>query len=392
MYNKDDFTCPRCKSIMKVLLRCDKCGEISTWFPGDGMECGKCESGKASHLTKNEVVEVFANSDKAGVEKLRFDPDFWMKKYGQLDNESHEDYVKMVDHVKPFGIDKYGKAYLFPTWKKSDQVASRLDMAYRSDWGDLRTTGIGWKLNPTLFIAMIFFLPDMIITPILYVILGGPGLLLPGLLRHVLTGAPFLVIVIYFTELISYCQRKLDELTRPYGVHRDAIRQLFTDDLTFLKWGKKLSNDVANYKFLYIGMVGFVIIQAVFTIPMIIDPSLHVSSLLYPLGNWSAIFGVLFFIGLGLILFLVLTFFVAVVYGLFRLGKLSFPVKLPPPPKNNLYYKNSRREQIKKERKHEFLSINKYANMLRIVTDKINLLHSERKKKSLGSEDPVRPR
>ncbi|MHA1821909.1 MAG: hypothetical protein ACTSVC_15660 [Promethearchaeota archaeon] len=266
-------------------------------------------------------------------------------------NKSKEELLKMVDQVKvpegvkfseyvlycdkyfPFGKDKLGRAYLFP---QTSEVAHRMDLKfiqerdnkgriikeYGEDWTGLRRSGIGWKLNPTIYIALFFFLPTMIISPILYTIYNRPDLIPEVMLIEVLGNIPFFLVALYLVKLINYCFKSFDELLKPYGNKSYSFRVLWKDDLEYLKFESSFFEKTYNNTWMIFGLIIFIIFLASGFQSYYLRPENY-----HPVQNaipkWTRWFTLFNSIGIGLVIFLTVTFLFATIKGLFTLAQLS---------------------------------------------------------------------
>jgi len=237
--------------------------------------------------------------------------------------ETFENYVIRIDATAPYGRDKNGVAHLFPLDGHQDNIAWREGMGYRTDWGGIRKTGIGWKLNPTIFIALFFFLPGWIIIPLLYYLeSGSTEIFIQAILDSTVINLPFIIIVFFLTMIIAFGMNGLDELLKPYGKHHNSIKLLFKDELEYLKFSKKFFWDVTNYRWMKLGSIGF-FAYCINIIFFILDIDAYRASMVVLIPDWSIWLIVLMNIGIALIIFLLFTFVLAIFYGLFRIGNLG---------------------------------------------------------------------
>lgn len=239
-------------------------------------------------------------------------------------NESMEEYIKRMDETKPYGVGFKGKACLFPQKNKfpSYYCAVRPDMPYQGDWSAFRKTGIGWKLNPTLYIAFFFFFLPILGYPLLYVLFGYPELFWEVFWKRFLLNIPFIIIVTFFTKLIEYIISTIDDLIKPYGKKKEPIQLLFIDELEYYKFTYKFSEKAYNGWWLIIGFLGFVSVL-IFNIYSLFNINSYRETLLAPIPDWTIILEFIKYIGIGFVIFQLIMFFVAIIFGLFYIGNLG---------------------------------------------------------------------
>ncbi|MFW9783587.1 MAG: hypothetical protein ACFFFB_14985, partial [Candidatus Heimdallarchaeota archaeon] len=131
------------------------------------------------------------------------------------DNETFENYVKKREDDKKYGTDFRKIAKLVP--QKPFHHAWRFDTAPGEDWSPYRKVGIGWKLKPTIVLAIIFFGIPLIAYPLLYLIYGYPQLMWVAFWNDFWLYLFFTIFTIFITKLIGYSLNKFDNLLRPYG-------------------------------------------------------------------------------------------------------------------------------------------------------------------------------
>lgn len=238
--------------------------------------------------------------------------------------ESMEEYIKRMDETKPYGVGFKGKACLFPQKNKfpSYYCAVRPDMPYQGDWSAFRKTGIGWKLNPTLYIAFFFFFLPILGYPLFYVLYGYPELFWDVFWKRFLLNIPFIIIVTFFTKLIGYILSSIDDLIKPYGKKKEPIQLLFIDELEYYKFTYKFSEKAYNGWWFIIGFLGFVSVL-IFDIYSLFNINSFRETLLAPIPDWTIILEFIKYIGIGFVIFQLIMFFVAIIYGLFYIGNLG---------------------------------------------------------------------
>ena len=317
-------------------------------------------------------------------EVLIFDSEFWSDKYSLKEGQTFKEYVQYCDKNKPYGEDKYGMAFLFPHNTTGTEVSWRPDMKYRSDWGGLRRTGIGWRIPATLPVLLIFFLPQMILWPLFYIIFGYAEFFWTELIRSLIASGVYIALALYFVRLIAYAQIKVDEIVKPYGVEHESLQLLFRDKLEYLKWSKKLVADTINLKLFTPGVIGFLLYGG-WTIVWVISSFLDYQT--WDQGNlvndvfpiWTIIPTIFSNFGIALVLLLILGFFGAVIYGLFRVGDLSMPYQTPK-VKGHVHYKDGLIQRRVKEKKRSILSIYSYSEMINTIKNKLTEAQMHRKR------------
>ncbi len=275
------------------------------------------------------------------------------------------EYVKLMDETKPYGVGYRGKACLFPQKNKfpTYYTAFRPDIAYRSDWSPFRKTGIGWKWNPTLYIAFLFFLMPIICYPLFYYLFGYPELFWEVFWNEFLLNIPFIIVVAFFTRLIGYTMVIIDDLLKPYGKNKESIQLLFVDELEFLRFSYRFHEKAYSAWWFIFGFLGFFVIL-IFDIYSLFNINLYHETLLAPIPDWTIFIEFIKYIGIGLVVFLIITFFVAIIFGLFHLGSLGADP--------------------------EVLSISEFDKMLSLIIDKF-IEALENKTKISESEIEVEP-
>lgn len=261
--------------------------------------------------------------------------------------ESMEEYIKRMDETKPYGVGFKGKACLFPQKNKfpSYYCAVRPDMPYQGDWSAFRKTGIGWKLNPTLYMAFFFFFLPILGYPLFYVLYGYPELFWEAFWKRFLLNIPFIIIVTFFTKLIGYIISTIDDLIKPYGKKKEPIQLLFIDELEYYKFTYKFSEKAYNGWWFIIGFLGFVSVL-IFDIYSLFNINSYRETLLAPIPDWTIILEFIKYIGIGFVIFQLIMFFVAIIYGLFYIGNLGADP--------------------------EVLSINEYNKMISSIIDRVS--------------------
>jgi hypothetical protein len=238
--------------------------------------------------------------------------------------QSFEEYVEMMDDIAPYGRDPFGTAYLYP--EKNKKITEwREDMDYRGDWGPFRKTGIGWKLNPTALIAFALFFPDVILTPIFYLIFTdiSTALILEDLKNRLISSGTYTAIGIVLTLIVGYGTVYFDELLKPYGKYHESIELLFINKLEFYKFSRKVTYAVLNYKWFYVGLLGAIIWWIFDPFRALWDYDAYVSTLAAPLPHWTAFKTIFFTLGIAALAFFIFAFLVAIFYGLFSITNLG---------------------------------------------------------------------
>ncbi len=233
---------------------------------------------------------------------------------------TYDQYVAYCDVHKPFGIDKFGKPFLFQQGENS-KVAHRLDMGNRSDWGALRKTGLGWKLNPTFFIACLFFIPPIIIYPLLHYLYIDFETALLALDKELFANLPYLLATVLIVLIIGYCFESFDRLLKPYGEESASFKILWRNELEYLKFESGFFERTYHNNWLKLGAMVFILYIS-YASYLIISPDFYVR--LHPdVPDWFRFVDYIINLGIGLLLFLTCTFLVAVFRGLFILGNLA---------------------------------------------------------------------
>lgn len=289
-------------------IKCLKCG---TENPPNSNNCKMCganlESNKESVIPDSRIVYVIADTLDDAV---------------LAEGESFEDYCVRIDETAPYGRDPKGVAHLFPVENKN-MFAYREGMEYRCDWGGFRKSGLGWKLNPTFFLALVLILPTMLAYPIVYLIFTGSiNIFLRSLLDSTILWSPYLLIVVLLTELFKYGSLKLEKLLKPYGEEHESVKLLFKDELEFLKFSKKFFNSVFSYKWMYLGVIGFIFFMG-YAVIGLFDMELFRKNILAPIPEWTRFLVIPGNLAQGLIVFTIFSFIGAIFYGLFRIGNLG---------------------------------------------------------------------
>ena len=220
------------------------------------------------------------------------------------DNETFEEYIKKLERDPIYGKDLRGTVRLIP--QKPFHYAWRFETKPKEDWSPFRKTGLGWKIA----------------YPILYGIYDSPELFLITFWNDLWLYLFFTILTIFLTLLIGYSITRLDEFLRPYGKKKDKIMQLFTDKLEFVKFSVRYYEKTYSAWWIYFGLIGFVA-KLIFDIVGMFNLSFYYSLLLAPLPGWTMVFNLLRNLGIDLIIFQLITFFGAIIYGLFHLGALG---------------------------------------------------------------------
>ncbi|MBN2149809.1 MAG: hypothetical protein JW839_00055 [Candidatus Lokiarchaeota archaeon] len=306
-------------------------------------------------------------------DKLVYDSKFWDDRYSLKEGQTFKEYAAMIDKTRPYGEDKFGLAFLFPHKVRDSDVAWRFDMKYRCDWGSLRLTGVGWRVKPSLLILLAFFLPQLVLFPLCYVFFGRPDVYLQALQREAVVFGAMIALAMYFVRLIAYAEIEVDEIIKPYGSNHEYIQLLFKDELEYLKWSRKLSADTMDLRVFipglitFLGYLGYIVIWLLNTL-VIYPESWHAGNVAPVLPEWCIILPTIMNVGIGLVLFIIVGFFGAVIYGLFKIGGLAVPYKMEKKP-GNIHYKDALAEKILNTKKRSVLSISSYATMIRSIQE-----------------------
>ncbi|MFX1525513.1 MAG: hypothetical protein ACFFCC_18550 [Promethearchaeota archaeon] len=275
------------------------------------------------------------------------------------EGESFDDYVKKREVDKKYGVDIRGTAKLVP--QKPLHYAWRFDTAPREDWSPFRKTGIGWKLKPTIILAAIFFGIPLIAYPLAYLTSGYPELAGVAFWNDFWLYLFFTLLTLYLTKLIYYSLTKFDQFLRPYGEERKKIMNLFTDKLEFVKFSVRSFEKIYSAWWIYFGFFGF-LGKLIFDIVLLSNLPLYVNMLLAPLPVWTIVFNFMRNLGIDLIIFQMITFFGALIYGLFQLGSLG--------------------------RDPKSLSITQYKNMLMTIIEKVIDAFKQQEEDKLETKNP----
>ena len=257
-------------------------------------------------------------------------------------SESFDDYIKKREDDKKYGVDIRGTVKLVP--QKPFHYAWRYETAPRDDWSPFRKTGIGWKLKPTIILAVIFFGIPLIAYPLSYLAAGYPEFAGIAFWNDFWLYLFFTFLTIFLTKLIGYSLTKFDSFLRPYGEERIKIMNLFTNKLEFLKFSVRSFEKIYSAWWIYFGFFGF-IAKLIFDIILLSNLPFYLNMLFAPLPEWTTIFNFMRNLGIDLIIFQMITFFGALIYGLFQLGSLG--------------------------RDPKSLSINQYKNMLISIVENV---------------------
>ncbi|MHA1488937.1 MAG: hypothetical protein ACTSRI_04705 [Promethearchaeota archaeon] len=279
-------------------------------------------------------------------------------------NESFEKYVKKIEETAPFGYGPKGEnnkklvAHLLPM-KYDNEVAWREGMG--SDHGSFYNTGIGWRLNPTIFIILLFFVPPIILLPLMHLIFISYESFVATLIQELTINISFILLAIFLTLFTGYAVTRLEDLIKPFGKYHESIKMLFRDDLEYLKFSKELIWNVFDRKWLKIGLIGFLLYQPVGLAGIFIE-NIWKAGPHANLPHWCSLATIPGSIGLGLILLFILTFLVAIGAGLFKLAKLGSD--------------NTK------------LSINKYGEMIYNIKEMVSTAHTDKsiKLKEMGRD------
>ncbi|MFX1469124.1 MAG: hypothetical protein ACFFB8_10710 [Promethearchaeota archaeon] len=239
-------------------------------------------------------------------------------------NMTITEWVKKMDKEVPYGRGARGKAFIVPQKYGITGffTALRPDLPYRGDWSLYRRLGIGWKWNPTLYIAFFFFLSPVIGFPLIYTIYGYPQLFWEVFWRNFLLNIPFIIFVAFITKVIAFATLKIDDFVKPYGQYKKEIQSLFVNELEYYRFcAKTIERAYSGWWFIF-GFLGFLAVLG-FDIFFLLDGNLYRQSFLAPLPYWTIILDFIRIFGIALLLFLIITFFCAIIYGIFFFGSLG---------------------------------------------------------------------
>lgn len=268
------------------------------------------------------------------------------------EGQTFQDYVDEIDKLAPFGRDKNGIAHLFPR-KHKNEISYRHDMDFGADHGNFYNSGLGWKLNPTIFIALILIAPSIIGIPILNLIYGTFDNFLASLEQEFTIAIPFLMLITILVLFIRYAKDNLESLIKPYGANSNSVRVLFNNELEFLKFSMQLSYDIYNMKWLYLGFFGFLLYQPLGLIN-IINPEHWANGQPANIPYIYSLITIPSSLLYGLMIVMIFSFIIAIFVGLFSLGNLS------------------------KDRSK--LSITKYGNMIDRINETLIIAQKDKKK------------
>jgi len=239
----------------------------------------------------------------------------------RLENdESFNEYVKKREEDKKYGVDMRGTVKLVP--QKPFHYAWRFDTDPREDWSPFRKTGVGWKLKPTIILAVIFFGIPLIAYPLSYLTSGYPEFAGITFWNDFWLYLFFTILTLSLTKLIGYSLTKFDRFLRPYGEEKKKIMNLFTDELEFVKFSVRSFEKIYSAMWIYFGFIGL-IAKLIYDIALLSNLPLYLNMLLAPLPEWTIVFNFIRNLGIDLIIFQMITFFGALIYGLFHLGSLG---------------------------------------------------------------------
>lgn len=239
-------------------------------------------------------------------------------------NMSMEQWVKNMDKEKRYGVGYRGKAFIVPQKYKFPNyfTALRPDLPYRGEWPTFRRLGIGWKWNPTLYIAFFFFFSPVIGFPLLYAFFGYPELFGEVFWKNFFLNIPFVIFVAFFTKVIAYATLSMDDFVKPYGKKKKEIQSLFVDELEYYRFCARTLERAYNGWWYIFGFLGFLAVLG-FDIYFLFNVNLYRESLLAPIPYWTIFLEFIRIFGIGLVVFLLIVFFCAIIYTLFFFGSLG---------------------------------------------------------------------
>jgi len=227
-----------------------------------------------------------------------------------------------MDKCFPYGKSHKGNALLYPH-PAPPTIAWRDNMKKEEDWGALRRSGLGRKLNPTLFIALLIFLPNMLLSPLLFIIYhDSTELALQRFLKESIIGLAYIIIAAFLTIIIGYALNKMDDLVKPYGKNKDSIQILFIDKLEYWKFGEKIYRAIGKKIWFILGGIGFLIINLIALFP-VFNYDIYLNQLEAPIPHWTVIFPWLTMFGISLIVLIIILFLGAIIYGMFKVTSLG---------------------------------------------------------------------
>lgn len=238
------------------------------------------------------------------------------------ENQTFKEYMDEIDDaLEPkYKEDIRGKRYLFP--QKKLYYAHRPDIKPGEDWNPFRKSGIGWKLNPTIYLAFFFFGIPFLAYPLVYLFMGYPNFALTAFLNEFWIDITFIIIVVFFTSIIGYSIKTIDSYLRTYGKNKEKMQKLFTDELEYLKFSIRYYEKTYSVLWMVFGFIPF-LITIVFSFLNFNNISFYEHLTLISLPEWTNLFNLFRGIGISLVLFQIVTFNGSLIYGQLHLGSLG---------------------------------------------------------------------
>ncbi|MFX0100129.1 MAG: hypothetical protein ACFFCS_11160 [Candidatus Hodarchaeota archaeon] len=227
---------------------------------------------KKKKLEKKEVEERRKKKKKKAKElkiqdktdEIEIWPEFKKLKEKDIelkDGTSFKEYIDWIEREKPYGPnrDKYGELYIFPN-QPPLSVAWSEDMKREDEMDGLfeRLFGLDSKFKPPVLIAMLLVFPNMLLSPLFYMMNEAEWTLnitLADYSQKLIAGGAIFGILVFLSYLMSYSLNKLNNLLKPYGKDKESLELLFINKLEFYKHGKKVFHSVFNMKWWAVGAI-----------------------------------------------------------------------------------------------------------------------------------------
>ncbi|NVM35846.1 MAG: hypothetical protein HWN81_09635 [Candidatus Lokiarchaeota archaeon] len=275
------------------------------------------------HLKKRETYEEFCQNINKNAPFGRDENGIAYLNLELRENQTYEEYILEIEKTAPFGRDKHKRAHIIPLKKHlMHEDAWRIDMAFGSDHGKLHNSGLGWKLNPTMLIAILLILPSIIGIPLLNLFYGTFETFIASLIQEFSISLPILILVFILVLFIRYTKENLEALIKPYEKNSKSVRLLFINELEYLKFVKQLCYDVYSMKWLYWGFIGFLLYQPV-GLANIIIPGYWQNGQPADIPYLFSLITIPSSLLYGLIIVMIFAFIIAIFSGLFSLGNLG---------------------------------------------------------------------
>jgi hypothetical protein len=247
-------------------------------------------------------------------------------------DQTFEDYIKEIekmdapfDREPPVKVEKgesqyIRRAHLFPVKSPNKEVAWRVNMP--SDHGKFYDSGIGWKLNPTIFIILAVFLPGWIALPIFNLVFGSYDQFIASLIQETTINLSFIVLATILVLFTGYAIPRLEALVRPNEKTHKAVKMLFKDELEYLKFSRQIIWDVFDLKWLKLGVICLLLYQPI-GLSSIYIPSLWINGNNGHLPHLCSFILIFSSLGLGLLIAFIMVFILAIFVALFHIGNLG---------------------------------------------------------------------